>query len=43
MSLFPSSQEYVIKIQVLSLDLDMKLIFPEGSKDLNDPPNLGKV
>ena len=36
---------------MLSLDLDMKLVFPskKGSKDLsgsifrNDPPNLGKV
>ena len=41
----------MIKIRVLSLDLDMKLVFPgkRGSRDLNgppfgnDPPNLGKV
>ena len=41
----------MIRIRVLSLDLDMKLVFPDkrGSLDLNsppfgnDPPNLGKV
>ncbi|PFX27555.1 uncharacterized protein LOC111327384 [Stylophora pistillata] len=46
-----NEKEYVIRIQMLSLDLDMKLVFPskKGSKDLsgsifrNDPPNLGKI
>ncbi|XP_022782617.1 uncharacterized protein LOC111323509 [Stylophora pistillata] len=44
-----NEKEYVIRIQISSLELDMKLVFPKSSKDFNgppfgnDPPNLGKI